>query len=154
PLSSEDGCSSMRIESPTAMSARVEVLASTILSVLGQDVPFTNREKKQIVRLADELHCTAETAGNVLIYSLLYVSAYQKEIAVAEIPRILTQFPVKWGYKKKRHDFLALLQEMGFVLVQTDYWAKVRAKKYGVARNGRELLSRVLAHVFRVSPRK
>jgi hypothetical protein len=144
----------MRVESPTAMAARVEVLASAILSVLGEDLPFTNRERKQIARLADELHCTADTAGHVLVYSLLYVSAYQREIAVAQIPKILTQFPIKWGYKKKRHDFLALLQEMGFVFVQTDYWAKVRAKKYALARHGRELLSRVLAHVFRVSPRK
>lgn len=124
-------------------------LATTIVALLPADFALTDDESVKVVILADRLHCPMETAKRALIFFLLFVGAYRHEIAVAQLPDILAQFRIKWGYRKKRHDILHLMQELDFILVMRDYWAKVRAKKYALATGGQQLLNRVLASVFK-----
>src|SRR5438270_11701864 len=116
-------------------------LTSAVVALLPPTFEWSDEETAKIAALADELNCPIPVARGLLVFFLVYVSAYQKEFSVAELPQILASFPVKWGYKKKRHDFLHRLQEMGFIYVQTDYWAKIRAKRYGVGKAGNALLS-------------
>lgn len=123
-------------------------LTSAVVSLLPERFVWSEEETAKINSLAEELNCSPAVAGRLVVFLLVYVSAYQKEFSVAELPAILKSFPVKWGYKKKRHDFLHRLREMGFIYVQTDYWAKIRAKKYGIGKAGSRLLTRVLGAIF------
>lgn len=123
-------------------------LTSAVVSLLPANFAWTEDENAKIAALAEELNCPLQDTRRLLVFFLVYVSAYQKEFSVAELPQILAAFPVKWGYKKKRHDFLRRLQEMDFIYVQTDYWAKIRAKRYGVGKAGSALLTRVVAAIF------
>ncbi len=127
-------------------------LTSAVVSLLPETFVWTEEESSKIAILADELNCPVWVARRVLVFLLVYVSAYQKEFSVAELPQILQSFPVKWGYKKKRHDFLHRLRELEFIFVQTDYWAKIRAKKYGIGSAGSRLLTRVLGAIFPPAP--
>lgn len=127
-------------------------LTSAVVALLPPNFTWTDEETAKVAALAEELNCPVPVARGLLVFFLVYVSAYQKEFSVAELPQILASFPVKWGYKKKRHDFLRRLQELEFIYVQTDYWAKIRAKRYGIGKSGNALLARVLAAIF--SPNK
>lgn len=138
----------MGIKPKLDRAGQVGLLSSAMMAVLPSDFEWTKAESDKIAILADRLNTTFEIAGRSLVYILLYVSAYRQEIAVIDVPKILAQFPIKWGYKKKRHDYLHLLQDLDFIFVKTDYWAKIRAKKYGVAPSGHALLFRVVEAIF------
>lgn len=138
----------MGIQTQSEAAVQLGGLSSTLLTLLPADFPLTDEETRKIELLAHHLNCTPEVAKRVLIFFVIFVSAYRREIAVASLPDILAQFPIKWGYKKKRHDVLHSLLEMDFIFVQTDYWAKVRAKKYALAASGQQLLERVLRSIF------
>lgn len=122
-------------------------LTSAVISLLPETFSWTDEETAKLAALAEELNCAPIVACRLLVFFLVYVSVYQREISVAELPQILASFPVKWGYKKKRHDFLRRLQDMDFIYVHADYWAKMRAKKYGIGKAGSELLTRVWAAI-------
>lgn len=105
---------------------------------------WTDAEQTKFVQLSKQLNCPLPTLRLAIVYFLIHVSENRREIAVASIPEILAGFPIKWGYKKKRHDFLKTLQDMEFLYVQVNYWAKIRAKKYGVAKAGLNIMSRIV----------
>jgi hypothetical protein len=127
---------------------KARALTSSMVALLPANFIWTEEETRKLEALGEELNCPPQVARQLLIFFLVYISTYQKEFGVAELPQILQAFPVRWGYKKKRHDFLHRLQEMGFIYVHTDYWAKVRAKRYGIGKSGTPLLTRVLHAIF------
>jgi hypothetical protein len=104
---------------------------------------LTEAESRKINRLARMLNCTAKTAANVLVYLMRYIQDHPRGLAVAAVPEVLVEFPVKWGYKKKRNDFLKLLIDLEFIYVKANYWAKIRAKRYALAPSGQELIDRL-----------
>ena len=84
---------------------KARLLTSSIVSLLPTSFVWTDEEAKKIESVAEELNCTPAVAQQMLIFFLVYISTYQKEFSVSDLPQILHAFPVKWGYKKKRHDF-------------------------------------------------
>lgn len=113
---------------------------------LPQDFAWTESEVEKLRVLARKLNCSPEVARELLVYFLQHVRENRRGLAVAKLPEVLAPFPVKWGYKKKRNDFLKLLHDMEFIYVEVNYWAKVRAKQYGLAAAGRNLLERLDQH--------
>lgn len=138
----------MGIKPQTDQRVQIIQLALALAGLTPTDFAWTRSERKKLELMAEQLNCTEEVARRMLVFFLLFISSYRKELAVADLPQILSSFPIKWGYKKKRHDFLKLLQDMDFLFVQTNYWAKVRAKKYGIAKSGQDLLERLLSGIF------
>src|SRR5437879_4941279 len=69
-------------------------LTSAVVSLLPENFVWTSDETAKINALADELNCPVPVARRLLLFFLIYVSAYQKEFSVAELPNILKSFPV------------------------------------------------------------
>jgi hypothetical protein len=107
---------------------------------------WTEEETVKLGKLARQLNCTSATAGAVLAYFLRYIVENRRGLPVAMIPEVLVGFPIRWGYKKKRNDFLKLLHDLEFIRVEVNYWAKVRAKRYGPGLAGHKLLERLQLH--------
>lgn len=104
---------------------------------------LTEVEARKIGRLARMLNSNARTTSNLLVFLLRYIQENPRGLAVAQLPEVLAPFPVKWGYKKKRNDFLKLLIDLDFIYVKMNYWAKIRAKRYALAKSGQELADRL-----------
>lgn len=104
---------------------------------------FTEAEVQKLATLARMLHCTVPTASNLLVHLLRYIQENPRGLRVVQVPEVLAQFSVKWGYKKKRNDFLKLLIDLDFIYVAVNYWAKIRAKKYALGKSGKELMDRL-----------
>jgi hypothetical protein len=134
----------MSIQPEVKLPGESEILAQPLTKLISADFVWTEEEKAKIARLARFLNVRSDVARQALVYFLFYVNNSQKSLPVAALPEVFAAFPIRWGYKKKRHDFLHLLQEMDFIYVRINYWAKVRAKKYGVGKAGLELLGRVV----------
>jgi hypothetical protein len=112
----------------------------------------TEVELKKLAALARQLNCDVGTASNLLVFLLRYIQDHSRGLAVAQVPEVLAEFPVKWGYKKKRNDFLKLLVDLDFIYVKVNYWAKIRAKKYALGRSGQELVDRLVSCQAQVIP--
>jgi len=115
-------------------------------AVVPADFCWTPTEEQKLAVLARHLHCTPATARQLLVYFLRYIQEHRRGLAVAQLPEVLAEFPVKWGYKKKRNDFLKLLHEMDFIFVKINFRPKIRAKTYALARSGLELMERLARH--------
>lgn len=113
---------------------------------------WTDEEKQKLAALARMLNCTVPTAASLLVFFLRHIQDNARGLAVAQLPEVLAGFPVKWGYKKKRNDFLKLLMELDFIYVKVNYWAKIRAKKYALGKSGQDLLARMQVPVVSPSP--
>ena len=108
-----------------------------------EEFSWTDDEKRKLVALARMLNCKVATAQELLIYFLRHIQDHPIGLPVAQLPELLAPFPVKWGFKKKRNDFLRLLCDLDFIYVKVNYWAKIRAKKYAPGKSGQELLDRL-----------
>jgi hypothetical protein len=113
---------------------------------LPDDFPWTEEENQKLSALARLMNCSTPTARQLLVFFLRHIHTSGGILPVAQLPTILAPFPVKWGYKKKRNNFLQLLQSQGFIFVKVNYWAKVRAKRYAVGPAGAALLLRLERH--------
>ena len=124
-----------------AMPEPVESLHRTV--ALPEEFTWTDAEYEKLTLLARMLHCNRVTAGRVLVFFLDHIQHNARGLAVAQLPELLAGFPVKWGYKKKRNDFLKLLCDLEFIYVRVNYWAKVRAKTYALGKAGQDLMDRL-----------
>jgi hypothetical protein len=104
---------------------------------------LSEAEARKISRLSRMVSSNPKITANLLVYLLRYLQENPRGLAVAQVPEVLAQFPVKWGYKKKRNDFLKLLIDLEFIYVKINYWAKIRARQYALAQTGRELIERL-----------
>jgi hypothetical protein len=104
---------------------------------------WTEGEEQKLDTLARFLHCDASIVRPLLTFFLRYIHEKQRGLAVANLPEVLADFPVKWGYKKKRNDFLKLLIEMEFIYVKINFRPRIRAKTYALARCGLDLVERL-----------
>ena len=107
---------------------------------------WTAAEECKIATLARFLHCGVPTVRQLLVFFLRYVHENQRGLAVAQLPEVLADFPIKWGYKKKRNDFFKLLLQMDFIYVKINFRPRVRAKTYALAGSGLELIERLGRH--------
>jgi hypothetical protein len=123
---------------------------TTIQNLAGQPmmtVPpgfrWTEAEEQKLRVLAHLLNSDLAVAQQLLVFFLDYLRVLQRGLAVASVPTVLARFPVKWGYKKKRNDFLKLLHELDFIYVKINFRPKVRARTFALARSGMELIERL-----------
>ncbi|MBY0523975.1 MAG: hypothetical protein K2R98_11285 [Gemmataceae bacterium] len=111
-----------------------------------EDFVWTDVENQKFTAVARMVNCSVPTARELVVYLLRYVQENTGSLAVAHLPDVLSPFPVKWGYKKKRNDFLRLMHDLDFIYTRVNYWAKIRAKKYAPSKSGQELLDRLSRH--------
>lgn len=131
----------------------IQSLAADPASPTGAAVPpgaqfppafyWTKGERQKLVWLKQLLSCREEVAQQVLVFFLRYLQDKPRQIAVAQLPELLAPFPVKWGYKRKRNDFLKLLRDTLFIYVKTTFRPGVRSKTYALGPAGLELLRRL-----------
>src|SRR6267378_1577023 len=67
-------------------------LTSAVVALLPAKFAWTDDENAKIASMAEELNCPVPVARRLLVFFLVYVSAYQKEFSVAELPQILASF--------------------------------------------------------------
>jgi len=111
--------------------------------LIPEGFPFTEAEVQKCERLASMLKSDMNTTSNLLVFLLHYVQKDPRGFQVVKVPEVLAPFPVKWGYKKKRNDFLKLLIDLDFIYVKMNYWARIRPKRYALSNSGQELVERL-----------
>ena len=121
-------------------------LTSAVISLLPETFTWTEAETAKLAALAEELNCAPAVARRLLVFVLVYVSVYQRKSPSLNSRRFSPHFRSS-GATEEAARFPARLQEMDFIYVQADYWAKMRAKRYGVGKAGSELLTRVWAAI-------
>lgn len=114
-------------------------------TVIPAQFRWTELEERKIDQLGQLLHCSEDVVRQLLVFFLRYLAEKPRGVAVEKLPELFASFPVKWGYKRKRNDFLKLLAAMDFIYVKFTFRPGVRAKTYAPAKAGLDLLGRLTA---------